>query len=183
MALALLSSNPFADSISSLSDFDNVTSMLEDFPSDLLSDSPTLLSHSLHSHPLRNLISIAGNRGTQALRELDNDSLGVPKVAVEETPDAIKFVATVPGLEKKDMQVQVRGKDVLTITGKRTREERDGDDSNRVVKEFSSFKRSFRLPRGVTTKMVTAVARNGVLTVTVPKKTSPKETSGRASGV
>ncbi|CAI5998626.1 unnamed protein product [Closterium sp. NIES-64] len=101
---------------------------------------------------------------------LDNDSLGVPEVVVEEYPDAIKIVATVPGLEKKDLQVQVRGKDVVTISGKRTREERDNDDSNRVVKEFSSFERSFRLPRDVSTKQVTAAARNGVLTVTVPKE-------------
>ncbi|CAI5467960.1 unnamed protein product [Closterium sp. Yama58-4] len=140
----------------------------------------SISGHPLHSDPLRNLISIGGNPVTQALRELDDDSLCVPKVVVEEFPDAFKFIATVPGLEKKDMQVQVRGKDVLTITGKRTREERDGDDSNRVVKEFSSFKRSFRLPRGVSTKKVTAVARNGVLTVTVPKKTSSKVTSGRS---
>ncbi|CAI5986763.1 unnamed protein product [Closterium sp. NIES-65] len=142
-------------------------------------DAHSLLSHSIYNNPLRNLTFIGGNPVNQALRELDNDSLGVPEVVVEEYPDAIKIVATVPGLEKKDLQVQVRGKDVVTISGKRTREERDNDDSNRVVKEFSSFERSFRLPRDVSTKQVTAAARNGVLTVTVPKRTSCKQTSGR----
>ncbi|CAI5495283.1 unnamed protein product [Closterium sp. Naga37s-1] len=137
----------------------------------LLGDTQSLLSHSLYNNPLRNLTFIGGNPVNQALRELDNDSLGVPEVVVKEYPDAIKIVATVPGLEKKDLQVQVRGKDVVTISGKRTREERDNDDSNRVVKEFSSFERSFRLPRDVSTKQVTAAARNGVLTVTVPKRT------------
>ncbi|CAI5983918.1 unnamed protein product [Closterium sp. NIES-65] len=142
-------------------------------------DAHSLLSHSLYNNPLRNLTFIGGNPVNQALRELDNDSLGVPEVVVKEYPDAIKIVATVPGLEKKDLQVQVRGKDVVTISGKRTREERDNDDSNRVVKEFSSFERSFRLPCDVSTKQVTAAAWNGVLTVTVPKRTSCKQTSGR----
>ncbi|GJP57292.1 hypothetical protein CLOM_g16316 [Closterium sp. NIES-68] len=178
MALALLSSNPLLDSISSFSDFDDMTSLLQNFQTNLLSDSQSLLCHSFLSNTLHNHTSIGAGLVNQAFRELDGEALDTPKVDVKESPDAFEFIASVPGLDKEDMQVQVRGKDVLTITGKRTREERDADDSNRVVREFRSFKRSFRLPRGVSTKKIKAAARNGVLTVTVPKRTTPQKARG-----
>ncbi|WP_437914935.1 Hsp20/alpha crystallin family protein [Sorangium sp. So ce302] len=92
------------------------------------------------------------------------------EMEVKETPDAFVIHADVPGVEEKDIDVSIAG-NVLTVSGKREEEARDeGDQYVSHERSYGSFCRSFTLPEGSDAENVGADLKNGVLTVTVPKK-------------
>ena len=93
-----------------------------------------------------------------------------PRVDVVETDAEITVSAELPGLDDKDIEVSLsRGQ--LTISGeKRQEKEQRGRNYYRSERSFGSFRRSIPLPGEVLTDKVDAVFKNGVLTVTLPKK-------------
>jgi len=91
---------------------------------------------------------------------------------VKDTPEAFVFYADVPGLKEKDLEIQLSGYR-LTIRGKREAESKlPGHNYYAYERSFGSFARSFTLPESADTQKVTADLKDGVLTVTVPKKAS-----------
>jgi len=89
---------------------------------------------------------------------------------VKDTPDAFVFQADVPGLQEKDIEIQLHG-NRLTIRGKRESEhEQPGHTFYTYERSFGSFARSFNLPESADGERCTASLTDGVLTVTVPKK-------------
>jgi HSP20 family protein len=94
----------------------------------------------------------------------------VPAVDVRETPDAYTFEVEVPGVLEENVDIALTG-NRLTISGQRTEEKRDEKDRY-LSHEFSygSFSRSFSLPRGTDPDNVRAEMKDGVLTITVPKR-------------
>lgn len=108
-----------------------------------------------------------------------------PSVDVVETKDAYVFKADLPGVREQDVQAQVTG-NVLTISGEKQEESRDEGDRYHATERFwGSFARSFTLPPGADLDSVKAELKDGVLTVTVPKRpeVQPKKiTIGRGGG-
>lgn len=93
-----------------------------------------------------------------------------PNFDVKETKDSFVFKADLPGVEAKDVQVQLRD-NRLTIAGKREYEKEEKSDTTyRCERSFGSFSRSFTLPLGTDADKVNAELKNGVLTVLVPRK-------------
>ena len=89
---------------------------------------------------------------------------------VKDTPEAYVFQADVPGLQEKDIEIQLHG-NRLTIRGKReTEQKQPGHTYYTYERSFGSFARSFTLPESADTENCNAVLTDGVLTVTVPKK-------------
>jgi HSP20 family protein len=84
--------------------------------------------------------------------------------------------ADVPGLDPKDIEVNVLH-DVLTIKGERKtdKEVKEKDYVRREV-SYGSFERRMSLPTGVAADQVKAAFKNGVVEVTVPL---PKEIQGK----
>lgn len=100
-----------------------------------------------------------------------------PQVDVEETQDAFKFHADLPGLTKKDISISVEN-NRLTIKGERKNElEETKSNFHRVERTFGSFCRSFHLPATVRADRVEASYKDGVLMITVPKaeEVKPRE--------
>jgi HSP20 family protein len=94
----------------------------------------------------------------------------VPDVDVQETPVAYVFKADLPGMKEKDVEVSVTG-NRLTLSGKREEEKReDKTNYHTWERSYGSFARSFTLPMGTDGDRVLADLKDGVLTVTVPKK-------------
>src|SRR6185503_16663279 len=94
----------------------------------------------------------------------------MPDVDVKETPDAYMFKADLPGMKEKDVEIQLTG-NRLTISGKREEEKREQKDTYFTCeRSWGSFTRSFTLPQGTDTEATRADLKDGVLTVTVPKK-------------
>ena len=92
-----------------------------------------------------------------------------PKVNVYEYDDKIGIVAEIPGLDKKQLKVEVE-ENVLTISGdKHTVADDEGAKVLRRELKASSFKRSFELGELLDGDNVSAKFKDGILSVSIPK--------------
>ncbi len=97
-----------------------------------------------------------------------NVSIGI-NVYFSETPEEYVIRADVPGMEKKDINIEISG-NVLTISGERkTQEEVTGKDYQSTQSMFGVFSKSVILPQEVKKNQIKAEYKNGVLMVRIPK--------------
>jgi len=96
------------------------------------------------------------------------------RIDVRETADAVIVRAEVPGIDPKDLDVQLVG-DVLTLAGEK-KDERDESEGGLSYSErrYGSFRRSLRLAVPVDAEKVAAEHRNGVVTITLAKAESSR---------
>lgn len=93
-----------------------------------------------------------------------------PDFDIKETKAAFIFKADLPGVESKDLDIQMTD-NRLTVRGKRSQEkEEKTETSYRCERSFGSFSRAFTLPTSVDADKVDADLKNGVLTISVTKK-------------
>ncbi|QOZ28495.1 Hsp20/alpha crystallin family protein [Bradyrhizobium sp. CCBAU 51753] len=98
----------------------------------------------------------------------------MPRMDVSETDKTIEICAELPGLETKDVQLNLAD-NTLTIRGeKKSEREEQNKDYHLVERSFGAFSRSVALPEGVKAEDVSAEIARGVLKVTV-KKPAPKQ--------
>ena len=99
----------------------------------------------------------------------ENEPVYVPRVDVRETAEAFVVVADLPGADEKSVEATVQ-KRVLTIEGWTQLEKPQGGEE--LGREFGAgrFRRDFTLPDAVDPERIQARVKNGVLTVTIPKK-------------
>ena len=93
----------------------------------------------------------------------------VPKVNVTENDNFFYLEAEIPGMQDKDINIEVHN-GVLTIQGHKENES-DRNKENYHIHEFNkqSFERSFKLSDRIDTTKVAAKIDNGVLRVELPK--------------
>ena len=97
-----------------------------------------------------------------------------PKVNVYEYDDKVGIVAEIPGLDKKQLNVDVE-EGILTISGdKHSVFESDGAKVLRKELKESSFKRSFTLGELLDGDSIKANFKDGVLSIEIPK-TAPEK--------
>ncbi|MDR1389126.1 MAG: Hsp20/alpha crystallin family protein [Treponema sp.] len=99
-----------------------------------------------------------------------------PLVDVRENENSYLIEAELPGFDEKDIQVHV-DKGTLTIESV-SEEKKDQDEKNFLIRERSkiSFCRSFQLPDNADAEQISAVFKNGVLSLEVKKL---EEAAGR----
>ncbi len=97
-----------------------------------------------------------------------------PTMDLYEEGAEIVVKAELPGMKREEIEVTVAG-DVLTISGKKEREEKvERKDYHRFERSAGAFRRSVRLPAEVMAEKVTARLENGVLEVRAPKSEAAK---------
>ena len=97
-----------------------------------------------------------------------------PKVNVYEYDDKIGIVAEIPGLDKKQLNVEVED-GILTISGdKHSAFESEGAKVLRKELKESSFKRQFELGELLDGDNISANFKDGILSISVPK-TEPEK--------
>ena len=96
-----------------------------------------------------------------------------PKVNIYEYDDKIGIVAEIPGLDKKNVTVDVED-GVLTISGDKHGFDTDGGKCITRELKQSSFKRSFTLGEHLSGDDVSASFKDGMLSVSIPKVTPEK---------
>ena len=100
-----------------------------------------------------------------------------PVSDVVETKDDIVIKAELPGIEEKDVDVQIEA-GVLTIKGERKAEkEVEEKGFRRIERAYGTFLRSFTLPANVEPEKIAATFTNGMLEVRLPKKEEAKPRS------
>jgi HSP20 family protein len=98
----------------------------------------------------------------------------VPAMDLVETEEHFVLRADLPGLDEKDVKIEVHD-NVLTLSGERTYEhEGKKDGYYRLERGSGSFSRSLTLPKGVEAEGITASFDKGVLEVLVPKPAERK---------
>jgi HSP20 family protein len=92
-----------------------------------------------------------------------------PQIDVEERDKELVVTADLPGVDDKDVDVELSG-DLLTIKGEKKAESEDKNGGRYVSERFyGSFERSIRLPFEAGEGEPEATFDKGVLTVRLPK--------------
>lgn len=115
---------------------------------------------------------------------LGEPAVFAPRFEVKETKDAYVFKADLPGIEEEDLDITLNG-NRLTVSGRREAEQRDeGETYYTYERSYGSFARSFTLPEGADAEQVEADLKDGVLTLSVAKKTEhqPRKISLKGIG-
>lgn len=93
-----------------------------------------------------------------------------PAVDIFENENELVLKADLPEVDPKNVGIQIEN-GTLTLKGERRFEEhKNGKAYHRMERAYGSFVRAFSLPETVEPEKVKADYKNGVLTVTLPKK-------------
>ena len=94
----------------------------------------------------------------------------VPAANIIEADDHFDIQLATPGKKKGDFKIELE-EGVLTISSEEEIKSTE-TDANFTRKEFgySSFKRSFNIPETVSADKISALYKEGILTVSLPKK-------------
>ncbi len=107
-----------------------------------------------------------------------------PAVDIYETPNELVVKADLPDVNEKDIDVRVEN-NLLTIRGERKFEKSVSEENFlRVERTYGSFSRSFSLPNTLNAEAIAADYKNGVLTITLPKReeTKPRQVKVTVTG-
>lgn len=99
-----------------------------------------------------------------------------PSVNIVEENDRFMIELAAPGLAKDDFKVKIE-KDHLIISSEKEVENEETEEGKYTRREFNytSFSRSFYIPKEVNRNEISANYDNGILTVTLLKKEEAKE--------
>ena len=108
-------------------------------------------------------------------REDDNAlSTWNPMVDIYDDNDKIVIKAELPGVEKKDISIDMKDR-ILTLKGERSVDKEAKEDSYyRRERSFGRFERAFTMPTGLNPDKIKADYRDGVLKIEVPKPEEEK---------
>ncbi|MBN2549085.1 MAG: Hsp20/alpha crystallin family protein [Anaerolineales bacterium] len=99
---------------------------------------------------------------------------GFPALNLWSNADGLVVTAEVPGIDPKDIEINVVG-DTLTLSGEREVDEvEQGARYHRQERGFGRFTRSLQLPYSVNVKKVEATFKNGVLHIELPRAEEDK---------
>ena len=97
-----------------------------------------------------------------------------PSVDIYETDTEIVVKAELPGIERKDISLNLE-KNVLTLRGERRFEKETKEENyHRIERNYGGFSRSFSIPATVDEEKIRAEYRDGVLRIALPKKEQVK---------
>ncbi len=97
-----------------------------------------------------------------------------PALDVHQDRDSIYVTVELPGLKKEEIEITIHD-GALSVAGERKSEAKAGDgESYRSERYFGRFHRSVSLPAAVDSSKVTAVYKDGILSITLPKSEEAK---------
>jgi HSP20 family protein len=105
---------------------------------------------------------------------LSNRTNSMPAVNIREDEKNYVLDLAVPGIEKKDLKIDMN-EDVLTISSEIKNESEESKDGyKRKEFSYSAFCRSFYIPENVNREKIEANYKDGVLSVSLPKQDEEK---------
>ncbi len=110
--------------------------------------------------------------------DFENRAMGwSPSVDIVEDNDKIILTAEIPGIDKKNVKINLQNS-ILTIEGEKKRSlEKKKDDYYRSERCYGKFCRTFSLSSEIESDKIKADFKNGILTITMPKseKVKPRQ--------
>jgi HSP20 family protein len=109
----------------------------------------------------------------RAMQE-QNLTTWAPAVDIYEGENELVVKADLPDVQPEDLDIRVEN-NILTIRGERKFEKKANDKNYlRVERAYGSFARSFSLAHTVSTEAIKADYKDGVLTLSIPKREEAK---------
>ena len=141
--------------------------------SNLLSIRPTTLSPVVEPFRLmRDFLRWDPYRDTQM--ESERGAYFLPSFDVKEIAESYLFTADMPGIRDEDLDIDLTG-NRLTVKGRRDGQIKGECETYHLTERaFGTFTRSFTLPEEVDAGEVKAELKQGVLTLTIPKRPESK---------
>jgi HSP20 family protein len=103
------------------------------------------------------------------------NSVKTPAAEISETDEAIHLKLELPGMEAKDLDIQVT-QDTVSISGERKSTAKTEENGNtRSEFYYGKFQRVITLPTQVQNANVTADYKDGILNLTMPKAVAEKD--------
>ena len=128
-------------------------------------------------------LTAAQNQFDRFLREAFSPAYGAgeastrtwaPPVDIYENGDNLVLKAELPGVNPDDVEIRVE-ENTLYLKGERKFEKEVKEQSyHRVERTYGTFTRTFSLPNSIDADKVTAAYKDGILTLTMPKREEAK---------
>ena len=137
--------------------------------------------------PLSGLAALEVNHLNQMFEAaFDHDAFArgtwVPAVDITETADkSVVLKADLPDMKREDISITFEN-NMLTIEGERKLSNSESDKFHRVERGYGAFRRSFTVPSSIDGSRVDASYRDGVLTVTLPRREETKPRQIQVNG-
>ncbi len=117
----------------------------------------------LASDPFEDMMQTSSSRSTS-----------FPSVDIKEDEEKYTLKADLPGVNPKEIEITME-KGALTIKGERRSEHEENEKGlHRLERSYGSFVRRFSFPDSVDVENIAASGKDGVVTITIPKKPSEK---------
>jgi HSP20 family protein len=98
----------------------------------------------------------------------------MPPVDIYETDDSLVLKAELPGINPEDVEIRVED-NTLYLKGERKFQKNVKEENlHRVERSYGMFSRSFVLPNSIDSDKVQAAYKDGILTLTMPKREEAK---------
>ena len=97
-----------------------------------------------------------------------------PSIDLSETDSEVVVKAEMPGMQPEDIDLSVENSSLLLKGEKKEEHEDTQKNYHRIERSYGSFYRAVTLPSQVDEDQVKATFKNGVLTITLPKKEGAK---------
>ena len=126
------------------------------------------------THSLQEQIGRLFNETFERSSDESSITTWAPTVDIYETEHELVVKADLPDIKPEELDIRVEN-NILTIRGERKFEKKVNESNYlRVERSYGSFSRSFSLANTVNTEAIKAEYKNGVLTLTVPKREEAK---------
>lgn len=98
-------------------------------------------------------------------------TMRAPSVDVKETKAAYVMQMDLPGLTDKEVEINLKDR-ILSVSSAKEEKKEEKSDGTYLIRERRStkFMRRFTLPDDIDSEAVSAAFKNGVLTVTIPRR-------------
>ena len=99
----------------------------------------------------------------------------LPRVDVRETKDEYVLEMELPGSTEKDVEINLKDR-ILSISSAKEDKQEEKVDGEWLIRErvSKSFSRSFTLPEDIDSEKVAAGFKNGLLTISIPRRAQSK---------
>jgi HSP20 family protein len=112
--------------------------------------------------------------GWPTVPSFDRSVLLKPKVDLNASEQEYLLTIEIPGVNEKDVRLDISG-NIMTIKGEKKQDKEEKEkDYYRIERSYGSFQRVLSLPEDVEQEAIKASFKDGVLSVTIPRKALPK---------
>ena len=111
------------------------------------------------------------------LTDWDRNLPSMPSVNLIESGDSFKVEAELAGMDPKNVEVEIAD-GCLTLKGERREEKEEKKEGGNYLRReifYGSFSRTIALPETVDSEKAEAAFKNGILTVSLPKKAEARQ--------